>query len=380
MASLLLAGCARPEPSESSTSTESAGQEVGAHWLPHAYLGSILAEDSGRTLYVFTRDPPGGVLCRVGCPPEWEPVLAMRAMPVADLAARLHVVQRGNGSAQLAIDGRPLYRYAGDHEAGDANGQAREGTWFVVRETDLPGQLNVDFLDGPGDHAVSATDVEYAPGRRGLLARPVENASFPGVVMIHEWWGLNENIRAMARALASHGYVVLAVDLFSGSVATTPDEARAQVGSLDQATAITQMRAAVEHLRIQGNAMRVASLGWCFGGGQSLQLALSGERLDATVIYYGGLVTDPERLDVVDWPVLGVFGADDASIPLEDVRAFEHALQNVSAPPEIYVYEGAQHAFANPSGQAYAPWQAMDAWAKTLAFLDEALHEETPAA
>jgi carboxymethylenebutenolidase len=221
-------------------------------------------------------------------------------------------------------------------------------------------------------YTVVSEDVEYAEGIVGTYARPQEAGEYPGVVMIHEWWGLNDNIKDMARELAGQGYQVLAVDLYHGNVAATSDEARELVGSLNQPEAVQNLTAAVAYLRSQ-NAVRVASLGWCFGGGQSMQLALAGVDLDATVIYYGNLVTDPAALQEIDWPVLGVFGAEDSSIPVETVRTFEETLDSLNVPHETYIYPGVGHAFANPSGANYAPEETVDAWEKTLRFLEDAL-------
>jgi carboxymethylenebutenolidase len=111
-------------------------------------------------------------------------------------------------------------------------------------------------------------------------------------------------------------------------------------------------------------------LGWCFGGGQSLQLALNTERpLAATVIYYGTLVTNQTELAEITWPVLGIFGAEDQSIPVDTVNQFKAALDANAVTNEIYIYDGVGHAFANPSGGNYAPEETTDAWDKTLAFL-----------
>jgi carboxymethylenebutenolidase len=113
-------------------------------------------------------------------------------------------------------------------------------------------------------------------------------------------------------------------------------------------------------------------LGWCFGGGQSLQLALNSEQnpLAATVIYYGNLVNDTNELSKIKWPVLGIFGDQDQSIPVKSVNAFEQALNKTGVTNEIYIYPGVGHAFANPSDN-YAPKEAADAWKKTLAFLNK---------
>ena len=112
-------------------------------------------------------------------------------------------------------------------------------------------------------------------------------------------------------------------------------------------------------------------MGWCFGGGQSLQLALNSEQnpLAATVIYYGNLVNDTNELSRIKWPVLGIFGDQDQSIPVESVNAFEQAFNETGITNEIYIYPGVGHAFANPSGDNYAPEETVDAWEKTLAFL-----------
>ena len=121
------------------------------------------------------------------------------------------------------------------------------------------------------------------------------------------------------------------------------------------------------------NAHKIASLGWCFGGGQALSLALSGENLDATVVYYGNLVTDQQRLSKIKWPVLGIFGDKDTSIPVGTVNEFRNSLTVLGIKNSIYIYPGVGHAFANPSGQNYSANETKDAWQKTLKFLDENL-------
>lgn len=343
-------------------------------WRAHPNLGSILVDERGMTLYIFTRDEPGTSNCSGGCLANWPAVTAPADGSVTgpgDLDTRLSTLTREDGAVQVMVDDRPLYLFVGDEVPGDATGQARGGVWYVVRESEEPGQRNVDFLDGPGSHETSSENVTYHGDAVGVLARPIGNGSFPGIVMIHEWWGLNEHIVTMASALASHGYLVLAVDLFNGSVASNASEALAQVRALDQDAATANMRAAAAHLRDDAGASSVASLGWCFGGGQSLQLALSGEELSATVIYYGQLVNDTTALAPIDWPVLGIFGAEDTSIPVTEVEAFEAALGEANIEHEINIYEGVGHAFANPSADAYGATQAMDAWAVTLDFLAE---------
>lgn len=247
------------------------------------------------------------------------------------------------------------------------------GVLFAWRQ-DAPttAPANVSTLQSQKNLPVMASEITYFKTTQGFLAKPSAPGSYPGVVMIHEWWGLNDNIKEMARQLASEGYIVLAVDLYNGEVAATRERAQELRTALTPEEAVANLRAAVNFLRGE-NATKIASLGWCFGGGKSLELALSGEKLDATVIYYGQLVTDAQKLQRITWPVLGVFGEKDASISVESVQTFGQEIQKVSKESEIYIYPGVGHAFANPSGASYAPAETKDAWEKTIRFLNSHL-------
>ncbi|MEO1673743.1 MAG: dienelactone hydrolase family protein [Cyanobacteria bacterium J06631_2] len=231
--------------------------------------------------------------------------------------------------------------------------------------------------------AVTTESVEYVTidgqAIEGYYARP-ENMStpLPGILAIHEWWGLNENIEAMARRLAGEGYQVLAVDLYGGQVADTSEKASQLVQEVanNPLSAEANMTKAYNYLVEEKQAPGVASLGWCFGGSWSLETALLfPQELDAAVIYYGGQVGEKtaEELSTLEMPILGIFGAEDGSIPLETVEQLESTLQELDKEVEIVVYENAGHAFANPSGQNYVPEAAEAAWAKTTEFLSQNL-------
>jgi carboxymethylenebutenolidase len=228
--------------------------------------------------------------------------------------------------------------------------------------------------------------VNYFDQARGYLVYPImsidnktknNNNTLPAVIMIHENKGLNDNIKNMANLLARNGYVVLAVDLFNGEVTTDRNrssELTQQVRD-NQGIAITNLKSAVKYAASlpNVNADKIVSLGWCFGGAQSLQLALNSQDhpLAGTIIYYGRLVTDKAILSDIKWPVLGIFGDQDSSIPVDTVKAFESALNSDGITNEIYIYKGVGHAFANPSGENYAPKETQDAWQKTLSFLEK---------
>ena len=223
-----------------------------------------------------------------------------------------------------------------------------------------------------GEYAVETQDIAYYGNASGYLAKPSSKGEFPAIIMIHEWWGLNENIKEMAQKLASHGYIVFAVDLYEGKVGTTSEEAMQLRRSFEQSQWTDNMNTAISYVKDNYAPSNIGSIGWCFGGGQSLNLALNNE-LDATVIYYGQLITEPEELSRIDWPILGIFAELDSGIPPETVGKFEDALNEVGIENDIYIYPDVNHAFANPSGDRYAPDESKDAWLKTLQFFNENL-------
>ena len=228
---------------------------------------------------------------------------------------------------------------------------------------------------------VSGEEVQYATvgGQEisGYLARPEGVAVTPGIIVIHEWWGLNDNIRMMTDKLAGEGYTALAVDLYKGKEAESPDSAGTYARSVDDDEALDNLPQAYGYLNEKQQADNIGVIGWCFGGAWSLNTALAHpQKIDATVIYYGRLVTDTEKLKTLEMPVLGIFGEEDGGIPPQKVKEFESALNEVGVENSIHIYEGAGHAFANPSGTRYVEEAAEDAWQKTVRFLEQNLRGE----
>ena len=212
-------------------------------------------------------------------------------------------------------------------------------------------------------------------GTKAYLSLP-EGARppFPGVTVVHEWWGLNDNIKLWCDRLAKDGYAALAVDLYGGVVATDADAAMKAMQAVDQDKALKTLLAAHAFLRDDPRvkATRRASIGWCFGGGQSYQLAMHAPDLDACVMYYGRFSTDPKELAAIKAPLLGIFANLDQGIPPKDVNAFDAALTKAGVTHRILRYD-ADHAFANPSGSHYDEEDAKAAWAEVRAFLAEKL-------
>ncbi|MCB1053960.1 MAG: dienelactone hydrolase family protein [Acidobacteria bacterium] len=276
------------------------------------------------------------------------------ALPV--LGACSHAAEPDQTTDEPGYDERMSREHAGDQP--DATPAAQEAPAQSVEEEDV-------VYARVGDRDV-----------HGFLARPAgAEDSIPGIVVIHEWWGLNDNIRAMARRLAGEGYAALAVDLYQGQAAETPEKARELMSATNERTAEVEdnLRQAVKFLQDRG-AERIGVIGWCFGGGWSLQTALLvPDEIDATVIYYGRLVTDPDVLANLQSPLLGIFGELDQGIPVDTVHEFASALDELGKDVAIQIYPGADHAFANPSGSRYQAEAADDAWAKTLAFFSDNL-------
>ena len=200
----------------------------------------------------------------------------------------------------------------------------------------------------------------------------------PAVILIHEWWGLNDNIRAVANRLAAEGYMVLAVDLYSGQTATSADEARQLMLQVveDPDTARENLRQALAFVGEVAEAPKVGTIGWCFGGGWSLNAAyMFPDVVDASVIYYGQVTTDREKLRMIEAPILGLFAAEDRGIRVESVREWERAMRELRLDYELQIYPDVGHAFANPTGNNYDAAAAEDAWQRTLRFLEERLGE-----
>ncbi len=217
---------------------------------------------------------------------------------------------------------------------------------------------------------------------RGYYAEPkatTRDTTLPGLIVIHEWWGLNNNIKMMSRRLAGEGYQVLAVDMYGGDTAGTPEKAQQLMKQAmqNEKAGVSNLKQARQYLAIVESAPKTGIIGWCFGGGWSLKGALTMPgKLDAAVIYYGRLETDPEKLAKLEMPILGNFGADDQAISPDKVRQFESVLDSLDKWNDLKIYDDADHAFANPSGNNYEPEAARDAWNRTTKFLERYLKEE----
>jgi len=229
---------------------------------------------------------------------------------------------------------------------------------------------SIDFVPQQGKMGV----VKVPGGKEAnLFIVPPKEGTKAAVVMIHEWWGLNDHIKREAERLhAETGYGVLAVDMYDGKVATTSDQAGQYVRAVNDERAHAILRATLEAARgggvLGGNMTKIGTIGYCFGGGWSFQAALrNGPLVDACVIYYGMPETDPAKLGALTAPVLGIFGKQDSRLGPELVGKFAQAMASATKPLDIRMYD-AVHAFANPSNPKYDKVSADKAWQETLAF------------
>jgi carboxymethylenebutenolidase len=211
------------------------------------------------------------------------------------------------------------------------------------------------------------------------LALPEGAGRKPAIVVIQEWWGLNDFIRGKADEFARKGYVALAVDLYRGKVATDADTAHQLMRGLPEDRAVRDLRAAFEYLRSRGDveATRIGSIGWCMGGGYSLALALAEPKLAGSVIDYGRLVTDDEKIKSLAVPLLGNFGGQDKGIPPETVREFEKKAKAAGKSVDFKIYPDAGHGFASSKDPSiFRAADAKDADARTDAFFEKTLKKK----
>jgi carboxymethylenebutenolidase len=224
--------------------------------------------------------------------------------------------------------------------------------------------------------------VKYVSGKDSVSAYfplPPGDGPFPALIVIHEWWGLNDWIRYNADAFANKGYAALAIDLYKGKSTKNSDEAHELMRGLPPDRVIKDLQAA--YLFLQNNPKvdkkKIGVIGWCMGGGYALQAATSLPKIKAAVMNYGSLITDPANIKKIGCPLLGIFGETDRGIPVMDVQNFEKALDEAKKENKIIIYRNVGHAFMNPNNQdGYNSEITERAWREIFAFLEKHLSEK----
>ena len=248
---------------------------------------------------------------------------------------------------------------------------------FLIASFFLAG--NVLFAQGGSESLISTQMVEYYSDKNieGYLATPSERGEFPVVILIHEWWGLNDYVKGRADDLANLGFVVLAVNLYGKESTTDSGMAREMAGmvSSNMEGAFDNLNAALDYVKTdvdKADSSRIGSMGWCFGGGWSYQMAKNNLGTKASVIYYGRF-NPADDLSQMRATILGNFGEDDRSIKVDDVKEFHVKLKTLNGDHEVYIYPNAGHAFDNSGNPSFNQEASDLAWERTVAFLREYL-------
>ncbi len=267
----------------------------------------------------------------------------------------------------------------GSSEADDTSMEMAAATENrVALAPTVAGQLPSAIIGEAGP--LGGRDLHYLDGNTattGYLAVPEGEGPFPSLVLIHEWNGLTDRVRQLADNFATEGYVTLAADLFEGRVGSTSEENRALMAEAGP-NMIGNLDGAVNWLKAQPYVTgRVGAMGWCYGGGVALSFGLDGVNHEATAIFYGQLVEDPETLSHMDHEVYGTFARLDQGIPVASVERFETALREVGIENDLHIYDDVNHGFwlrvdDEPEVRT-AP--ALDAWERLKAYLDRSVRE-----
>jgi carboxymethylenebutenolidase len=224
--------------------------------------------------------------------------------------------------------------------------------------------------------AASPVEVSYASGPEtvhALLYKPAgeQAGKHPAIIVIHEWWGLNDWVKEQAADLAAHGYMTLAIDLYRGQVATDADTAHQLSRGVPQDRGIRDLKAAEAYLSSQKNVdpHRIGAIGWCMGGGYALSFAVADPNLKAVAANYGPPPTDPGSLRQIKAAILGNYGGLDKGISTASVESFAADMKKLNKPIDIKIYPDAGHAFENPNNKTgYRAQDAADARSRYLHF------------
>lgn len=236
---------------------------------------------------------------------------------------------------------------------------------------DIPPAIEVTGYEiAYGDAAVRIHD--------GYFVLPTDvGEALPGILLIHDRWGLNEYIRAIARRLSGEGYAVLALDLFEGQTADSAGPADALAGQYlgDRAAVLANIGQARTWLEENGLPPRIAVMGFGNGGEWALKAGLeTGDGFDAIVMFYGRVVNNSSELQTLRAPLLGVFAQQDDRIPLREVTQFRSQLRDLGrSGSAVFIHPNVGHDFANPDSAAYDHDAAVENWTNAISFLATSL-------
>jgi carboxymethylenebutenolidase len=222
---------------------------------------------------------------------------------------------------------------------------------------------------------ISSSMVDFSGGNKkrntiGFVARPKDAGKYPGVIVIHEIWGLVDHIKDVSKRLANEGYVALAVDLFEGETASDLEAARSFREKFTEEKILADLKGGFDFLTALQymNPKRIGSVGFCMGGGLSLLFACHNKNLAATVVFYGRNPSPIDQVRNINCPVLCNYAGADYGITESDINLLKETLTKCGKIFDLKIYPGAPHAFFNDTRGSYRPEAAKDAWERTLQF------------
>jgi carboxymethylenebutenolidase len=233
---------------------------------------------------------------------------------------------------------------------------------------------------------IETSVVQFAAGTSqapGYLARPTGDGPFPAVVVIQEWWGVDDHIKSVVERFAGQGYAAITPDLYRGKVAKEPNDAQQLVMLMQMDQALKDVQGAVDYLAQQSyvSPKKPGVIGFCAGGRLAILMSYQGKNVGAVVSFYGsGANPTDEDLKNVSAPMLRIYGDQDQGNPIDKVSAWEPKLKEYGKISDIVVYKGAQHAFFNDTRPSYNKEAAQDAWKRTLDWFGKYLTESSAAA
>jgi carboxymethylenebutenolidase len=228
-------------------------------------------------------------------------------------------------------------------------------------------EISLSTVEFPGGNAMKNT--------KGFLARPTEAGRYPGVIVIHEIWGLVDHIKDVASRLACEGHVALAVDLFEEKTVSKLEEGPGLRERFTEEKILGDLNGGFNYLKTLTyvNQSRIGSVGFCMGGGLSLLLACHNRELAAAVVFYGRSPSPIDMVKNIQCPILGNYAGADFAIKESDIDLLKQTLTKYGKIFDIKVYPGAPHAFFNDTRESYRPEAAKDAWERTLKFFGKQL-------
>ncbi|OGP24973.1 MAG: hypothetical protein A2038_00625 [Deltaproteobacteria bacterium GWA2_57_13] len=213
----------------------------------------------------------------------------------------------------------------------------------------------------------------YPSGEGGVdsyMSRPTAKGAWPAVIILYEWWGLEEHFRDLSRSLAQEGFVALVPDLYHGKVTSSPQEAAKLKTSLDIERAIQEILDGVPYLRsLPFVSGRIGVVGFCMGGGLALLGVCRSSEFSAAVTYFPSIYPDSSELEKISCPLLIHYGTADVITPMSEIERIKKTLERHQKPYELYLYENADHAFVNDTHQRYHKEAAEASWPRTVEFL-----------